>query len=75
MSTTDRQQALEDAKKDEIRVLCTAEALNAGYDLPAIDGGICAAGPSVLLNFTQQLGRTLRYEDNKQAVFINLYVK
>lgn len=74
MSKEDRKIALEKAKLPSTRVVCSAEALNAGYDLPAIDGGICASAPSTMLNFIQQLGRTVRYEEDKQAVFINLYV-
>lgn len=74
MTTAERVLALEKAKSPEVRVIVSAEALNAGYDLPAIDGGICASAPSTMLNFIQQLGRTVRFEEDKLAVFINLYV-
>lgn len=75
MPNEERIAALKTARLPEVRVICSAEALNAGYDLPAIDGGICASGPSTMLNFVQQLGRTVRYQEDKQAVFINLYTQ
>lgn len=74
MKDKERALALEIAKQPETKVICSAEALNAGYDLPAIDGGICASGTATFLTFVQQLGRSLRYVEGKQALFINLYV-
>lgn len=57
MSKADKEEALDIAKDADCRVIISAEALNAGYDLPAIDGGICASAPSTMLNFIQQLGQ------------------
>lgn len=75
MKTAERAEILEQAKDPSIKVICTAEALNAGYDLPAIDGGICASGTATFLTFIQQLGRSIRFIPNKRALFVNLYVE
>jgi len=68
-----REEVLKVFEKISAGVLVTAEALNAGYDLPDIDAGICASGVSTYLTNIQQLGRILRLRDNKQALYINLY--
>ena len=76
--TKDRELILENAKSPLIKVICSAQALNTGYNLPDIDGGICAAGTGTELTFTQTRGRLLRLNDSgipKKALFINLYVR
>lgn len=75
MSKKDREEVLEHFKKEDshFNVLVSADALNQGFNLPAIDAAISAAGTSVSLTFLQRLGRTVRFKDNKEALFINLY--
>lgn len=70
----ERQQALDDYAQDKYSVLVTAEALNQGYNLPSIERAISASGDSVALTFKQRLGRILRLEKDKKAIFYNLFV-
>lgn len=74
MKQEERQKILEDYSSNKFNILVTAEALNQGYNLPSIDRAISASGDSVALTFKQRLGRILRIEENKKAVFYNLFV-
>jgi len=69
-----KKEALE-AFKDNCNVLSTVKALNVGFNVPACSLGIIASGSSKSLDLLQRLGRTLRWEDDKLAIFIQLYVK
>ena len=73
MSTKQRTAALATARSDDCRVICSATALNAGYNLPSIDAAIIAAGTSTELTNIQQIGRTVRLQENKRALVVNLY--
>ena len=75
MSEKERTEALEAVRSPEVRVICTAEALNAGYDLPEIDAAIALSYASSGIASVQTLGRTLRKKDGKKAAFFNLYAK
>lgn len=75
LSAKAKQEVLNEATKDSIRVICSVEALSAGYDLPVIDSAICLAGSSTALPTTQQLGRICRFQPDKEAMFINLYAQ
>lgn len=76
MKNRDREAALEAAKSSFCRVICSVQALNTGYNLPAINAAICTASTSTALVAIQQLGRTLRKEGiNKQSLFITLFVQ
>jgi superfamily II DNA or RNA helicase len=77
MPDKDRLEALEKVKSDDIRVICTVDALNAGFDLPDIDAAIALSYVSSTITSIQTLGRTLRLnsDPNKTAAFFNLYVK
>lgn len=76
MKKKEKEAALETFAQDPSKkVLISAMALNQGYNLPNIDGAICASGTSVELTNIQQLGRSLRKASNKSdAIFVNLYV-
>jgi len=74
MSTSDRSSSLLRAGDSSVRVICSATALNAGYDLPSIDAAIVAAGVSTELVNIQQIGRTVRIREGKHALIINLFV-
>lgn len=71
----ERQQVLEDFGQDnEFRVLSSVKALNAGLNVPECSLGICCAGSSKALDNIQRTGRTLRLQEGKTALYINLYV-
>lgn len=77
MSKKDREAALETAKSPLCSVICSAVALNTGYNLPSIDAAICTASNSTMLTAYQSLGRIIRKTSDKTAkpIFINLFVK
>lgn len=60
---------------DSTKVLVAVDALNAGLNVPEVDGAICVSGVSTELVTIQQIGRILRFRPGKKAVFINLYTK
>jgi superfamily II DNA or RNA helicase len=60
-------------KNSKYSVLVSVDALNAGFNLPTLGAGISVSGVSTELPNIQQLGRILRQQENKQAVFFNLY--
>lgn len=65
---------LEDFENNKYLVLIAVDALNAGFNVPDVDGAICVSGVSTELTQVQQLGRTVRKTSkNKIALFINLY--
>ena len=55
--TKDRELILENAKSPLVKVICSAQALNTGYNLPDIDAAICAAGTGTELTFIQSRGQ------------------
>lgn len=55
--------------------MSAVKALNAGFNVPACSLGIVASGTSKALDFKQRLGRTIRWEEDKVAVFVQLYIK
>lgn len=73
MSSLQKRGALEKANSKMCSVICSAEALNMGYNVPDIDSAICAAGVSTKLVNTQQVGRTIRKKEGKLALFVNLF--
>ena len=46
-----------------------------GANLPFLVIGIVAGGTSKERELVQRLGRTIRYEENKKAILIRVYVK
>ena len=74
-TSSQRKKILEAAKSPLVRVIVSAQALNTGYNLPAIDAAICTASTSTSLVAIQQLGRILRKDyPDKKGLFINLFV-
>jgi len=62
-----------------IKTICTAKALDQGFDVPDVQLGIDASRTSNPTQHTQRTGRIARnytYEDGtkKQGIYINLYV-
>jgi len=60
-------------KRTKVRMLSSVKALNEGFNVPDASLGIVAGSNSTKRTFIQQLGRTVRYQDEKIAIFINLY--
>lgn len=75
MNDSDREQVLKDVRSPETKVICTVDALNAGFDLPDIDAGIALSYVSSAITSIQVLGRTLRIQEGKKAGFFNFYVR
>lgn len=74
----DKALALEAAKSPMCKVICSAQALVTGYNLPEIDSAICVASTGSELTFTQSLGRSSRLNESgkyKKALYINVYVR
>lgn len=72
----ERDSILEDFRTNKIRRLIAVDALNEGLNVPDADSAICLSGVSTELTQNQTLGRVSRKsEDNKIALFINLYSK
>jgi superfamily II DNA or RNA helicase len=65
--------AFSDART-RVNFLCSARALNEGFNVERVSLGICGSGNSKKLDQIQQLGRTLRLQEGKVAIFVNLFV-
>ena len=57
------------------RIIISASALNEGVNLEKISLAIIAAGTSKEKDFIQRLGRTVRLEEDKEAIMVRLYIK
>lgn len=78
MKSKERELVLEAAKSPLCKVICSAQALNTGYNLPDIDSAICVASTGTELTFIQELGRTSRLSESgqpKTSLFINILVE
>lgn len=53
--------------------ISSCKSLIAGLDIPQLSIGIIASASSSKIASIQSLGRLLRIQENKQAIFINLY--
>jgi len=60
-------------KRTKVRILSSVKALNEGFNVPDASIGIIAGSNSTKRTFIQQLGRVVRYQKDKIAIFINLY--
>jgi len=59
----------------QIKTICTAKALDEGFDVPGIELGIIASATSKQRQSIQRSGRIVRYVEGKTARIINLYIK
>jgi superfamily II DNA or RNA helicase len=75
MNNKDKKESLELFRTGEARIMVSAKALNAGFNVPEANVGISAGGTSTKLDDTQRRGRILRPSENKTATYINLYCK
>jgi superfamily II DNA or RNA helicase len=72
----DKEKALSVAKSKLCTAICSAQALNAGYNVPDINRSICISSTGTELTFIQELGRSTRLNDDgseKTSLFFNLY--
>ena len=67
-------EALEAFKNVDKSTIISAKSLNEGVNVPDCSLGIAAAGNSKILDNIQREGRIIRKQDNKRALFINLFV-
>jgi superfamily II DNA or RNA helicase len=68
---------MEDFKdaSNSVRVISTARALDEGFDIEGIEMALITSGTSTERQFTQRMGRSIRFVPNKIALVINLYIK
>jgi len=71
-----KKEILEAARSPLCSVICSAQALNVGYNLPDIDGAICIGSTGTELTFTQQLGQIGLYLFNsgKPKFILNMAI-
>ena len=60
--------------RTKVKIISTAKALNEGANLPRLNYAIIVAGTSKDKDVIQRIGRIIRFEENKQATLIRLYV-
>jgi len=60
-------------KQSGIKTISTVQALDAGFDFPELSLAVVAAGYSSQLTNIQRIGRTVRAQEDKEAIIINLY--
>jgi superfamily II DNA or RNA helicase len=70
-----KQKVINDFEDGKFKVLCTAKALDEGFNVEGIEMAIICSGTSKLRNRIQRMGRTLRFKPGKVARVINLYIK
>lgn len=72
-----KKEAIELFENKSIRVLCTAKALDEGFNVENIDMGIMCSYTSSIRQNTQRSGRTSRINvlnKDKTAIIVNLYI-
>jgi len=58
----------------KLNVLSTAKSMDMGVDIPLLDTGICYAGASKVLQNIQRIGRVVRKQKGKMAIWIEIYI-
>ena len=58
----------------KLNVLSTARSMDMGVDIPLLDTGICYAGASKVLQNIQRIGRVVRKQKGKVAIWIEIYI-
>ena len=61
--------------RTKINRISTVKSLNEGANLKRVDFIIIASGTSKLKDFIQRVGRSIRWQDGKEATIIRLFVK
>jgi superfamily II DNA or RNA helicase len=75
LKASDRKTVLTAFSSGYKRIISSVKALNVGFNVPDCSLGICAAGSSKALDNIQRRGRTVRMQEGKTAIYVNLYVK
>lgn len=77
MTGTEKEDAITSFRDEGngVHVLSTSQALDQGADLPKIDMAIVVSGTSKPLQSIQRLGRTIRKDENKRAVIVEIYAR
>jgi superfamily II DNA or RNA helicase len=75
MSGVERKEALRryTDRRTKIKQILSAKALNAGFNVENATLGIALSGTSKSLDRIQRVGRVLRLQEGKVAIFINMY--
>lgn len=68
-----KSERLKKLNNSEIKVICSAVALQTGFNLPEIDGAIAISFTSEKISFIQSLGRAIRFKDGKIAKYFHVY--
>ena len=61
--------------RTKVKYISTAKALNEGMNVPDISMAIIASGTSKVKDLIQRVGRTVRWEEGKQALIFHLYIE
>jgi superfamily II DNA or RNA helicase len=61
--------------RTKVTRISTAKALNEGMNVPDISMAIIASGTSKTKDLIQRIGRTVRWEEGKQALIFRLYIE
>ena len=61
--------------RTKVRYISAVKSLNEGANLNRVDFIIIASGTSKLKDFIQRVGRSIRWQDGKEAIVVRLYVK
>ncbi len=61
--------------KDPLRVVNTARSLDEGFDMEDLSMAIICSGSSTRRQYIQRIGRTIRAQEGKTAIIVNLYLK
>jgi len=75
MTSKQKKQSLDKFSNTTNAILCSAKALNQGFDVPDVGIGIIAGLESKALPMIQRLGRLIRFKKGKRGRVYILYVK
>ena len=75
MTTKQKKESLDKFSNTDNAILCSAKALNQGFDVPDVGIGIIAGLESKALPMIQRLGRLIRFKKGKRGRVYILYVK
>lgn len=70
-----RKIAINKFETGEIKYLCTAKALDEGFNVEGIECAVICSGSSKKRQYVQRIGRSLRFKPGKVAKIINVYIK
>ncbi|MFQ5753972.1 MAG: helicase-related protein, partial [bacterium] len=73
--TLERKWILKNFREGKFSVLITSKVLNEGVDVPSANVAIILSGSANPVEHLQRLGRILRKQNNKQALFYELVTR